>query len=222
MSWNGTVRCSNCYDKGHNRSGCPKLKEDMQKRLDADPNDWRATDYFEKKQRRSKRACGYCKESGHNRKTCFEAKKDRDVFIQQNQDAREKALEWMKGSGVGVGALVKRESYYEDEHLALIEQVRWFQINAKTVLVDENDVGIPDVSCLIIAKVDGSSSRNSANPKTTEIIGTIPSRSVAAQVPYNWLASKDETTLNRIDAELKENDMSYIRRYILKTEASPY
>jgi len=222
MSWNGTVRCSNCYDKGHNRSGCPKLKEDMQKRLDADPNDWRATDYFEKKQRRSKRACGYCKESGHNRKTCFEANQDRQHFIQQNQDAREKALEWMKGSGVGVGALVKRESYYEDEYLALVEQVQWASIHSQTVLVDENDVGIPDTSCLIIAKVDGSSSRNSANPKNTEIIGTIPSRSVAAQVPYNWLASKDETTLNRIDAELKENDMSYIRRYILKTEASPY
>ena len=89
MSWNGTVRCSNCYDKGHNRNGCPKLKEDMQKRLDADPNDWRATDYFEKKQRTSKRTCGYCKESGHNRKTCSEAKIDRDVFIQQNQDLKE-------------------------------------------------------------------------------------------------------------------------------------
>jgi len=222
MSWNGTVRCSNCYDKGHNRNGCPKLKEDMQKRLDADPNDWRATDYFEKKKRTSKRTCGYCKESGHNRKTCPEAKKDRDVFILQNHAARKKAIAWMKDSGVGVGTLVKRESYYEDEHLALVEQVRWFQINAKTVLVDENDVGIPDVSCLIVAKVDGSSNRNTANPKNTEIVGTIPRRLVVAQVPYNWLKSEDEATLSRIDAELKESDMSYIRRYILKTEASPY
>ena len=222
MSWNGTVRCSNCYDKGHNRSGCPKLKEDMIKRLAADPDDWRAKDYFEKKQRTSKRTCGYCKESGHNRKTCSEAKKDRDVFILQNQTAREKALEWMKSSGVGVGTLIKRESYYEDEHLALVEQIRWSQINAKTVLVDENDVGIPDISCLTIAKVDGSSSRNSANPKNTEVVGTIPSRLVAAQVPYGWLASKDEATLGNIEEELKVNSMSYVRRYILKTEESPY
>ena len=57
MSWNGTVRCSNCYDKGHNRSGCPKLKADMQKRLDENPDDVYAQHYFEKKQRRSKRTC---------------------------------------------------------------------------------------------------------------------------------------------------------------------
>jgi len=222
MSWNGTVRCSNCYEKGHNRSGCPKLKEEMQKRLEVDPDDYRATSYFEKKKRTSKRTCGYCRETGHNRKTCFEANQDRQQFILQNQGAREKALEWMKSSGVGVGTLVKRETYYEEEHLALVEQIQWHRIDAQTTLVDENDVGIPDTSCLIIAKVDGSSARNHANPKNTEVIGTIPSRLVAAQVPYNWLQSKDEATLDTIDAELKSNDMSYLRRYILKTEESPY
>ena len=222
MSWNGTVRCSNCYEKGHNRSGCPKLKEEMQKRLEVDPDDYRATNYFEKKKRTSKRTCGYCRETGHNRKTCFEANQDRQQFILQNQGAREKALEWMKSSGVGVGTLVKRETYYEEEHLALVEQIQWHRIDAQTTLVDENDVGIPDTSCLIIAKVDGSSVRNHANPKNTEVIGTIPSRLVAAQVPYNWLQSKDEATLDTIDAELKSNDMSYLRRYILKTEESPY
>ena len=222
MSWNGTVRCSNCYEKGHNRSGCPKLKEEMQKRLEVDPDDYRATSYFEKKKRTSKRTCGYCRETGHNRKTCFEANQDRQQFILQYQGAREKALEWMKSSGVGVGTLVKRETYYEEEHLALVEQIQWHRIDAQTTLVDENDVGIPDTSCLIIAKVDGSSARNHANPKNTEVIGTIPSRLVAAQVPYNWLQSKDEATLDTIDAELKSNDMSYLRRYILKTEESPY
>jgi len=222
MSWNGTVRCSNCYEKGHNRSGCPKLKEEMQKRLEVDPDDYRATSYFEKKKRTSKRTCGYCRETGHNRKTCFEANQDRQQFILQNQGAREKALEWMKSSGVGVGTLVKRETYYEEEHLALVEQIQWHRIDAQTTLVDENDVGIPDTSCLIIAKVDGSSARNHATPKNTEVIGTIPSRLVAAQVPYNWLQSKDEATLDTIDAELKSNDMSYLRRYILKTEESPY
>ena len=49
MSWNGTVRCGNCYDKGHNRNGCPKLKEEMQKRIEADPEDYYAQKYFEKK-----------------------------------------------------------------------------------------------------------------------------------------------------------------------------
>jgi hypothetical protein len=222
MSWNGTVRCSECYKKGHNRNGCPDLKESMQKRIEADPEDWYAKNYFEKKQRRSKRTCGYCKQEGHNRKTCSEAKQDRQRFIDQNQIAREKALDWLKKQGIGVGTLVKRESYYEEEHLALVEQVQWASIHSQTVLVDGNGVGVPDISCLVVAKVDGSSARGHANPKNTEVIGTIPGRLVAAQVPYSWLVSKDEPTLDSIEAELKANSMSYIRRYILKTEESPY
>ena len=128
----------------------------------------------------------------------------------------------MKDSGVGVGTLVKRESYYEDEYLALVEQVRWASIHSQTVLVDENGVGVPDVCCLIVAKVDGSSTVNHANPKNTEVAGTIPSRLVSAQVPYGWLASKDEATLDHIEEELKNNSMNYLRCYILKTEESPY
>ena len=222
MSWNGTVRCSNCYDKGHNRSGCPKLKEEMQKRLEADPDDYRATNYFEKKKRTSKRTCGYCQESGHNRKTCSEAKIDRDGFIQQNQTAREKALDWLKKSGVAVGALVKFSNYWQPEALALVESVNWTAIDAQRVLVDEDGVAVPDTACLRVATVDGSKERHSVNPRSVEVLGTIPCRLVAAQVPYGWLESRDELTLSAIDAELKQNSMNHIRRYILKTEEPLY
>ena len=222
MSWNGTVRCSNCYAKGHNRNGCPKLKEEMQKRIEADPEDYYAQHYFEKKQRTSKRACGYCKESGHNRKTCSEAKEDRQHFIERNRDAREKALDWLKESGIGVGTLVKYENYYDGECIGLVEAVNWTLINAQRVDVDENGIGVPNVGCLRIAKVDGSKERSTANPSTVEILGTIPSRLVTAQVPYSWLKSYDEVTLSDIDEELKSNSMSYIRRYIIKTEESSY
>lgn len=34
MSWNGTVRCSHCYQTGHNRRGCPKLTEEIKQRYD--------------------------------------------------------------------------------------------------------------------------------------------------------------------------------------------
>jgi len=222
MSWNGTVRCSNCYERGHNRSGCPKLKEEMQKRLEADPDDYCATNYFEKKKRTSKRTCGYCQESGHNRKTCSEAKIDRDGFIQQNQTAREKALDWLKKSGVGIGALVKFSNYWQPEALALVESVNWAAINAQRVLVDEDGVAVPDVACLRVAKVDGSKERHSVNPRSVEILGTIPCRLITAQIPYGWLESRDEATLSDIDAELKQNSKDHIRRYILKTEESPW
>ena len=222
MSWDGTVRCSHCYDKGHNRSGCPQLKERMETRLAENPEDWRAKDYFDKKQRRSKRTCGYCKESGHNRKTCSESKKDRNEFIQQNQTAREKALDWLKNCGIAVGTLIKYENYWSPEGLGLVESINWAQINARNVLVDEQNIGIPDVSCLTVAKVDGTSERSSVNPRNAEILGTIPTRLVTAQVPYNWLESKDEPTLSNIEAELRTNTMHYIRRHILKTEEYSY
>jgi len=218
MSWNGTVRCSYCYHKGHNRTGCAELAKHMKELLKDNPEDWRAKEYFAKK----KRTCGYCKNTGHNRKTCQEASQDRNHFIAQNRDARKKALKWLKSSGVGVGTLIKRNSHYDGEYLALVEQVKWARINAQTVVVDENEVGIPDISCLIVAKVDGSSSRCSANPRNTEVVGTIPVRLVSAQVPYNWLASEDEPTLSNIEEALKQDDMDYIRRYILRTEPTSW
>jgi hypothetical protein len=194
----------------------------MQKRLDADPNDWRATDYFESKKRTSKRTCGYCQESGHNRKTCSEAKIDRDGFIQQNQTAREKALDWFKKCGIGVGTLVEYETYWHGKGVGLVENVNWSAINAQRTLVDEEGVGVPDVSCLRVAKVDGSKERHSVSPRSAEVLGTIPCRLVAAQVPYGWLESEDEATLDDIDAELKQHSKDYIRRYILKTEEFSY
>jgi len=222
MSWNQTVTCSSCWNKGHNRSGCPALKEKMQKRLEDDPDDWQATNYFEKKQRRSKRTCGYCANEGHNRKTCSEAKQDQNAFMQQNRTAREKALTWLKSCGIGVGALVKYETYYSGTGLGLVESMNWTVINAQRVLVDENGIGVPDASCLRVANVDGSKERCNLNPRNVEILGTIPCRLVSAQVPYGWLESVDEATLSEIDAELKSNSMSYIRRYILKTEEPLY
>lgn len=35
MSWNGTVRCSYCYQSGHNRRGCEKLTLDVKERYES-------------------------------------------------------------------------------------------------------------------------------------------------------------------------------------------
>ncbi len=36
MSYNGTVRCSYCYQSGHNKTSCPELK----KKWEEDPNSY--------------------------------------------------------------------------------------------------------------------------------------------------------------------------------------
>ena len=88
MSWNGTVRCSYCYQEGHNKRGCPELADRMQKRLDENPNDWRARQYFEKKKGAKVRRCTYCNRKGHNRATCEELKRDVAEWKQKNASYR--------------------------------------------------------------------------------------------------------------------------------------
>lgn len=66
MSYNGTVRCSYCYNKGHNRRSCPELK----KFIEENPDSWRAVQARESKKRASKRKCSWCDNTGHNLRTC--------------------------------------------------------------------------------------------------------------------------------------------------------
>ena len=90
MSWNGTVRCSYCGEKGHNRRGCPSLKKRLEQIL-AMPEDARNYDErclvseFERKKRNNvDRKCSYCGERGHNRRTCEVLAKHRD-YVQKQQ-----------------------------------------------------------------------------------------------------------------------------------------
>jgi len=217
MSWNGTVRCSHCYHKGHNRTSCPELKERMEACLRDNPNDWRAKEYFEKK----KRTCGYCKKTGHNRKTCTEAKKDKQRFIEKNVELRKEALSWLKKAGLGIGTLVKY-SYWSHTHyetrqaLGLVKNIRWDNIKAQ--------VGRPEItfsnstiSFLDCVPVNSMDMRELSTHYTDalEIVSTIPSQLVVAQVPHGWLASADEPTLKNIEEMLKEDDMQYTRRHTL-------
>ena len=225
MSWDGTVRCSHCYTKGHNRASCPELKERMESRLKDNPDDWRAKEYFEKKSRRSNRTCGYCKRTGHNRKTCSEAKKDKQRFIEKNVEIRAEALSWLKEAGLGIGTLVKysywsRVHYETRQALGLVKNIRWDNIKAQ--------IGRPDstfsnstISFLDCVPVDSMDINELSTHYTAalEIVSTIPSQLVTAQVPHGWLASTDEPTLKNIEETLKEDDMRYTREYILGNES---
>lgn len=107
MSWNGTVTCKHCWQEGHNRRGCPKLKEQMEKRLAEDPEDWRAQRYFEKKKGAKVRRCTYCNLKGHNRATCAELKGAVSEWKHKNSNWRKAIIEELLAAGLGVGALIK-------------------------------------------------------------------------------------------------------------------
>jgi len=114
MSWNGTVRCGNCHESGHNRTGCPELK----KAFDADPNSYCGREWARHQARKqAPKTCSYCKESGHTRAGCAEMKQHKLTFRQDAILFRKALAKWMRDSGLAVGALVRAQDtqYYTDE-----------------------------------------------------------------------------------------------------------
>ena len=112
MSWNGTVYCGHCGQKGHNRRGCPSLKENMEQRLAENPDDYWAKNYFEKKKGAKVRTCSFCGEQGHNKATCPKKKEAIAQFKKANRHYQEQVAELFEEQGVKVGALVVHPELY--------------------------------------------------------------------------------------------------------------
>jgi hypothetical protein len=112
MSYNGTVRCSYCGEKGHTRATCRHLEERMRELLEKGTVSQRghAERYFDKKLSKSRRAqsrrCTYCNETGHNRRTCNKLERHINVYADMVYEARQKMLSNMIQFGFGPGALV--------------------------------------------------------------------------------------------------------------------
>jgi len=217
MSWNGTVRCSHCREPKHNRASCPRLKEIMETRLKDNPMDWRALEYFEKKEQRKERTCAYCKGSGHNRKTCVEVQQDRETFIVKNKRLRISVLNWLKEEGLGIGTIVELNSWNK-QGPALVNDLAWENISIakwrrESPTRDEiSQSSVEIFRCLMFgAEFDPSTCGYRVEPNELKVISAIDTRSIQSQVPSGWLESKDKKTLKRVERYLRENDMRYNR-----------
>jgi len=111
----------------------------MEERIAANPDDWRATRYFEKKKGSKVRTCSYCAEKGHNRRTCPKLKEATAEWTRCNALFREQVLQEMRAQGVGVGALVEiPETYvsgvgYINNHLGVITALHWENVDVQSV-----------------------------------------------------------------------------------------
>ena len=127
MSYSGTVRCGYCYNNGHNRRSCPKLKEYC---VD-NPDTYTAIKETNRKSYEKTRTCSYCNNSGHNRATCESLQDDFKIFNKINDLYRTEMIEWASKNGVGAGALVELpEIYvsgdgYQHNVLGLIVDIKW-------------------------------------------------------------------------------------------------
>ena len=200
MSWDNTVRCSYCYGKGHNRAGCVDLRENMQKRLVDNPSDPYALHYFEKKKRSSNRTCSYCGGTGHNRKTCKDLKFAKATAIQCASEWREKAIAYFKRIGLGIGSLIR----YNNDVVGMIVAVRWHAMDHRYLFNDWHEERVFHISnvrnpplisslCLPIPKDETHAvTKESYDPwHTIEVVGPISEKTIAQQIPNDWLAGTD-------------------------------
>lgn len=103
MSWTGTVTCGYCYNQGHNKRSCLKLKAHIAE----NPDSWQAVKAARNQASYVTRKCSYCQESGHNRRTCETLKSDVLRAKKVNKFWCVKLSDFMKEEGLGIGALVE-------------------------------------------------------------------------------------------------------------------
>jgi hypothetical protein len=104
MSYSGTVHCGHCYKEGHNKTNCPKMREQAR----ANPDGYQAKQIAEIEARKAKpKVCSYCDTSGHTRAGCEIVKRHKITFTSDAILWRNAMIKWMKETGMGVGALVR-------------------------------------------------------------------------------------------------------------------
>jgi hypothetical protein len=136
------MNCSWCYKRGHNKLGCPELKEAaapwipkweaykkemreqgtiprLWKFRNRHPDDmnYRARlgleNYITTQERSTtKKRCNFCAETDHNKRTCPSLKKLKADIIKANAAFRHAMVEALKKTGQGVGSLVSGSLQY--------------------------------------------------------------------------------------------------------------
>lgn len=123
MAWKDgkrTVYCRHCYQKGHNRRGCPQLSPETKTRM---------------KSGDLARKCSWCKQGGHTKTKCEIRQTEMAAYIKENAKYRGEVLALMENMGMGYGALVtpKRNENNElsKEELSIITKIDWDNIQLK-------------------------------------------------------------------------------------------
>ena len=123
MAWvNGkrTVYCGQCYQKGHNRRGCPQLSETTKARM---------------KSGDLARKCSWCRQTGHTKKKCEIRQTEMTAYVKENAKYRADVLAMMESMGMGYGALVvpkqNENRELDKEHLSIITKIDWNNVQLK-------------------------------------------------------------------------------------------
>lgn len=138
MSYHGSVTCSVCYSRGHNKRSCPKHTERLQRNFDSYKDTKgmeRAAERYAKElarrtgidpwtgkkaakeERMKKYTCSYCQTEGHTRRSCQSFKEDKAVYAQLTCVKRAQLLKEVEESGIGIGTVVPHEQKVYDNEI---------------------------------------------------------------------------------------------------------
>jgi len=172
----------------------------MEKRLKADPDDWQAKRFFEKKKNRGKnKKCSYCDTSGHSRPTCKELKYAKVTAASLCREWRKKLVETLKVAGVGVGALVEYTMWGETK-LGIVSAIEWNSLDHRIALGRGNPTAllvkpVNDLTSYsgrhlqipITRELFDETHYNYYSEQSPKIVGPIDSGIVERQVPASFL-----------------------------------
>ena len=161
MSYNGTVNCRHCYNRGHNRRTCPDLTEQIERRAKQELENSNTVEGYYGRQyakrvgkyidgtespaelkatrRGGKRRCKYCAKTGHNTRTCVELKTAKADAITETRTIRENVLAALTERGLGVGAIVTTNGR-ETPIGYLVTGFNWEHVTARTIGSNPNIV----------------------------------------------------------------------------------
>jgi len=139
MAWNGTVTCSECWQTGHNKNGCPRRKERYEEAL-VMPEEERGfrerriiEEWENKRKRNTTRKCTYCDEIGHNRRSCEDLKSHMAYVQKQNVAFKEALLEHLRDIGLNTGAFVQHlptdRVGFTDPIVLFVQKICWDQVH---------------------------------------------------------------------------------------------
>lgn len=117
MGYRRASLCSYCRNYGHNKRGCPTMKERAQQAASkpTEERSWteqRAIMHVEEyKSAAVSRSCSYCSGTGHNTKGCSIRKIDISAAIDNLISYRKKMLASFKKHGIGIGAILSCDGY---------------------------------------------------------------------------------------------------------------
>jgi hypothetical protein len=118
MSWNGTLTCSYCYERGHNKRKCPEMERDHDEYVKlteaGETVSWRQRsahrEYKEQQEtlKESNKVCAFCNKSGHRVLTCPSRLKTVEQVRQINKYYKPLVRSVLAEHGFGKGCLVTR------------------------------------------------------------------------------------------------------------------